>query len=104
MYLYSKKPKKLEEAIFVGKGRLMEINDSNNFITYTPTAKCIYPNCHKNHGGMINIVNAPQKEISRLGKIYIGICSVAGKDHSYHIDNILVATDEALRLESSKRC
>ena len=91
MSLFYNRPTKSDEAIFVGEGRLMEIKNNTHFLIYNPTAKCIYPNCSE---GEIIIVYAPNREVSRLGKKYVGVCSIAGKDHSYYIDNIGVATPE----------
>ena len=91
MHLFYNRPKKLDKAIFVGKGRLMTIKNDTHFLIYNPTAKCIYPGCSE---GKIIIVYAPDKEVSRLGKKYVGVCSRAGRDHSYYIDNIGVATPE----------
>jgi len=91
MSLFYNRPKKLDETIFVGKGRLMKIKNNTHFLIYNPTAKCIYPNCSE---GKIIIAYAPEREVSRLSKKYVGVCSIAGKDHSYYIDNIGVATPE----------
>ena len=76
------------EAIFIGKGRFIEDRNQNYFLVYKLKAKCIYPYCK----GEIIAVDAPHKEIKKTGKKYVGICSLAGKDHSYFIDHIGVAT------------
>ena len=91
MHLHSNRPLDKEKAIFIGRGRFMKIKDKNNFLVYSPTAKCIYPYCTE---GKIIVVDAPVKEISRSGKKYVGICTEGKKDHSYHIDRIGVATPE----------
>ena len=91
MFLYHRRPRELGVANYVGRGRLMEDDGDGSYFLYLPTADCIYPYCNE---GKIVIESAPLREISRLGKSYVGICSVAGKDHSYHLDNILVATPE----------
>lgn len=92
MHLYSKRPRKANEAIFVGQGRFMEKEDEDSYLVYNPTADCIYPCCNE---GKIVVANAPLREVSRLGKTYVGICSLAGKDHSYRIDYIWVATPDS---------
>lgn len=91
MYLYRKRPKNIKEAIFVGQGRLMEDDNKGGYLIYNPTAPCIYPCCNE---GKIIIANAPPREVSRLGKTFVGVCSIAGKDHSYRLDRIWVATPE----------
>ena len=91
MHLHSNRPLDRKKAIFIGRGRFMKIKDKNNFLVYSPTAKCIYPYCTE---GKIIVVDAPVKEISRSGKKYVGICTEGKKDHSYHIDRIGVATPE----------
>jgi hypothetical protein len=92
MSLYYKRPKKTHQSIFVGQGRFMEEKDENSYLVYNPTAACIYPCCNE---GKIVVTNAPPREASRLGKTYVGICSIADKDHSYRIDHIWVATPES---------
>lgn len=92
MSLYYKRPKKFHQAIFVGQGRFIEEKDEDSYLVYKPTAACIYPCCNE---GKIVVTNAPPREVSRLGKTYVGICSIAGKDHSYRIDHIWVATPES---------
>lgn len=88
--LYNKKPQTVGKFVYVGKGRVIEIYNNTHFIVYRPTAKCIYPHCY----GKIILVNAPPREVLQTGKQCVGICSVGEKDHSYRIDNILVATPE----------
>jgi hypothetical protein len=92
MSLYYKRPKKVNQSIFVGQGRFIEEKDEDSYLVYKPTAACIYPCCNQ---GKIVVTNAPPREASRLGKTYVGICSIAGKDHSYRIDHIWVATPES---------
>lgn len=91
MRLYYKRPKEAHQSIFVGQGRFMKKKGDNSYLVYDPTADCIYPCCKE---GRIVVTNAPPREASKLGKTYVGICSIAGKDHSYRIDHILVATRE----------
>jgi hypothetical protein len=91
MYLYYKKPKKVHQCVFIGQGRFMEKNDVDSYLVYNPTADCIYPCCNE---GKIIVADAPPREVHKLGKKYVGICSKTGKDHSYRIDSILVATKD----------
>lgn len=91
MHLYSKRPRRAEEASFVGQGKLMEDDGKGSYLIYPCTASCIYPCCEK---GKIVINNAPPREVSRLGKTFVGVCSIAEKDHSYRLDHIWVATPE----------
>jgi hypothetical protein len=92
--LYSKRPKSKNEVVFVGNGKLMEDDGIDEYSIYSRTAPCIYSNCHEKHEGMIVIVNAPQREVSRIRKSFVGICSIGGEDHSYSIDNIWNATKD----------
>jgi hypothetical protein len=89
MRLYYKRPKKSQQSIFIGQGRLMEKEDESSYLIYSPTAPCIYNCCHE---GKIVLADAPPREVPRLGKTCVGICSITGRDHSYTIDGILVAT------------
>ena len=66
----------------------MRQNDEGDCLIYSFTASCIYTCCHL---GKIVITDASPREISRIGKKFVGICSAAGNDHSYLIDNIFVA-------------
>lgn len=75
------------QSIFVGNGRFIQNYDKKSFLIYQPSAKCIYPYCD----GEIIVVDAPPKEILKTGKAYVGICSVAKKDHPYDIDYNRVA-------------
>jgi hypothetical protein len=80
---------KAEMPAYVGQGRFIhQDNGEGEYLIYSLTAPCIYPCCNM---GKIVITDTPPKEISRLGKKFVGVCSVAGNDHSYHIDNIFVA-------------
>ena len=90
MYLYTKRPQKIDEGVFIGKGKFIQIKDKNSYLIASPTAKCIAPHCP----GKITVVHAPPKEVPRLNKKYVGICTHTGKDHSYYIDYNLVATPE----------
>jgi hypothetical protein len=92
--LYSKRPEDKYKVEFVGNGKLMEDDGTDEYSIYSRTAPCIYPNCHEQHEGMIVLVNAPQREVPRLRKSFVGICSIGDKDHSYAIDNIWNATKE----------
>jgi Putative DNA-binding domain len=91
MRLHIKRPRNTEEASFIGQGRLMKNDNEGGYLIYNPTAPCIYPCCNE---GKIVISDAPPREVSRIGRTFIGVCSVAGKDHSYRLDYILVATPE----------
>jgi hypothetical protein len=90
MKLYYKKPRTLKEDPFVGRGRFMSLDDNkNSYLIYKLTAPCIYPCCYE---GKIVVTDAPPREVMLLGKTFVGVCSVCGKDHSYRIDANLVAT------------
>jgi hypothetical protein len=91
MYLYSKRPRSSEEASFVGQGNLMEDDGKGSYLIYRRTASCIYPCCKK---GKIVLTNAPPREVSRLCKTFVGVCSIAGTDHSYYVNRIWVATPD----------
>jgi hypothetical protein len=94
MNLYSKRPKRTDLVIFIGDGKLMEDDGTNEYLIYSRTAPCIYPNCHEKHGGTIVIVDAPKREISRIDKSFVGKCSIGDEDHTYFIDNIWNATPQ----------
>jgi hypothetical protein len=79
---------KAKMPAYVGQGSFIRENGEGDYLIYSFTAPCIYPCCNM---GKIVIADAPPKEISRIGKKFVGVCSVAGNDHSYHIDNIFVA-------------
>jgi Putative DNA-binding domain len=89
MYLYWKRPRNINEANYIGNGRLMEDNREGSYLIYNPTAACIYPCCNE---GKIVLSDAPPMEFSKTGKKYIGVCTIARKDHSYRIDYNRVAT------------
>jgi Putative DNA-binding domain len=91
MNLYSNRPRGTDTVMFIGDGKLME-DGGTEYLIYTRTAPCIKSNCHEKHGGMIAIVDAPPREVSRIRKSFVGKCSVGGEDHSYFIDNIWNAT------------
>lgn len=77
-------PKNRNESNFVGNNEIVQALDNRKIITYRRGAPCIYPNC----SGMIVLSSAPAREKSLLGRDYVGICSLAGRDHSYRIDYI----------------
>ncbi|WP_394136464.1 hypothetical protein [Aliivibrio fischeri] len=59
--------------------------DKEDYVIFTYIADCIYPNC----AGKIKIVTRPQRyngEYALFGK-----CSIGDKQHSYGIDNNLIA-------------
>lgn len=92
MRMYKNRHISNSEAVYVGQGRFMKSNHEAGYLIYNRTTPCIYPCCE----GKIVIVDAPPREILRLGKKFVGICSIAGKDHSYRIDHIGVAFSEQL--------
>ena len=92
MQLYIRRPIKSQEASYIGQGRFMKNINSFEYLVYYPTAPCIYPCCKE---GKI-VADAPPREVSRFGRKPVGICSIAGKDHSYRLDPLLVATPEEL--------
>lgn len=88
-------------AVPVGWGYFLE-RDSQRpqaFLYYRLTAPCIYPECQ----GKIVVVPAPPKEQLRRGLNLAGICSVAGKVHSYQIDPNRVARPSDLDWSPIKR-
>ncbi len=72
------------KASFVGNNEITEESDNGKVFVYHRSAACIYPNCT----GTIVLSPAPEREIAGLGKNFVGICSLAGRDHSYQIDYI----------------
>ena len=95
----NKRPRKTDEAVFIGKGKFMQIKDRKDYLIYYPTAKCTVPHCP----GRITVVDAPPKEIPRLNKKYVGVCTCAGTDHSYFIDYNLLATLERFDWSQPKK-
>jgi hypothetical protein len=91
---------KTEMPAYVGNGSFIQDNGEGEYLIYSLTAPCIYPCCNK---GKIVITNAPPKEISRIGKNFVGVCSVAGNDHSYRIDNIFVAKPDQFDWSAPKK-
>lgn len=77
-------PSNKNEANFAGNNEIVEESDSGRVVTYHRHAACIYPNCT----GTIMLSSAPEREKGKLGKGFVGICSLAGRDHSYRIDYI----------------
>lgn len=77
-------PRKKQEANFAGNNEIVEDVDGGKIITYRRSAECIYPNCT----GKIILSSAPERERPHLGRDFVGVCSVAGRDHSYRIDYV----------------
>lgn len=77
-------PNKKNEANFIGNNELVQESDNGKITVYHRSATCIYPNCT----GTIILSPAPEREQTALGKNFVGICSLAGRDHSYRIDYI----------------
>jgi hypothetical protein len=83
-YIYRNLPRKKDSACFVGNNQVVEADNDGMVYLYSRHAKCIYPNCD----GSIILAHAPPREVGRLGKTFVGICSICGKDHSYELDYI----------------
>ena len=83
-------PKNKNEASYIGNNEIVGESENGKITTYQRSAACIYPNCT----GRIVLTNAPQREISYLGKNFVGICSLSGRDHSYRIDYVWNAYPE----------
>lgn len=77
-------PNKKNEANFIGNNELVQESDNGKIAVYHRSAACIYPNCT----GTIVLSPAPEREQAALDKNFVGICSLAGRDHSYRIDYI----------------
>ena len=73
--------KNRNEAGFIGQNQVVERGEGRVYV-YSRTAACIYPNC----SGSVVLHRAPPREAQRLGKAFVGICSVCGKDHSHRLD------------------
>ena len=72
------------EANFIGNNEIVQESENGKIIIYHRSAACIYPNCT----GVIVLTSAPEREKAHLGRNFVGICSLAGRDHSYRIDFI----------------
>ncbi len=84
IHLYLKRPKNPKHVSYAGDGELIEDDCKGNYLTYTRIGKCDYPNC----SGHIILTDVALRERERTGKPWVGVCSVAGRDHSYKIDYI----------------
>jgi hypothetical protein len=78
------------EAKHIGLNAFLERDNNGNYLIYRRTACCIYPKCN----GKIIIEKLPPREQYCNG--LAGLCSVAGKAHSYLIDYNVVATRKEL--------
>ena len=87
MLCYFKKLTRAKQPCYIGQGKLMKDDGKGGCVIFQPTAACIYPCCN----GKIVLTNAPPREILRLRKKFVGICSIGKEDHSYKIDNNWVA-------------
>lgn len=72
------------EAYIAGTNEIVKESENGKILTYHRSAACIYPNCT----GTIGLSAAPEREKALLGKDFVGVCSLAGRDHSYRIDYI----------------
>jgi hypothetical protein len=88
MNLYRKRPRNIEGSTFIGQNKFMANVSESNYLIYSLTADCLYPGCD---AGKIIITYAPLREIPNLDQPFVGICSIAGKDHSYRVDQNWVA-------------
>jgi hypothetical protein len=77
-------PTNRNEANFAGNNEIVEEAENGKIITYHRSAACIYPNCT----GTIVLSTAPEREKPILGRDFVGVCSLAGRDHSYRIDYV----------------
>lgn len=89
---YLRKPKSKEQSKYIGNGKLIGINDKDNYLVAPVHGPCIYPHCK----GIINLTATPPREVGRIAKEFVGICSLAERDHSYIVDYNLVATRASL--------
>jgi hypothetical protein len=89
MNLYFKKPRNKNEAVFIGQEKCIEDDEEGGYLIYNPTAPCIYPGCDR---GKIVLTDAPSREKLRGGRNYVGVCNIAGRDHSYRVDYNFHAT------------
>jgi hypothetical protein len=85
--LLSKRP---NEPHPIDLQRFLQLDDEGNYLVYSRSAPCLYPKCN----GKIVAEKLPLHEQHRDG--LAGVCSVAGKAHSYLIDSNLVATPRDL--------
>jgi hypothetical protein len=72
------------EAYLAGTNEIVKESENGKIVTYHRSTACIYPNCT----GTIILSAAPEREKARLGKDFVGVCSLAERDHSYRIDYI----------------
>lgn len=90
MQILRKLPANRNEANFAGNNEIVQESETGKIVTYHRSAACMYPNCT----GTIVLAAAPEREKARLGKDFVGVCSLAGRDHSYRIDYIWNAYPE----------
>ena len=83
-------PSSRNEANFAGNNEIVEESENGKIVTYRRSAACIYPNCT----GTIVLSVAPEREKARLMRDFVGVCSLAGRDHSYRIDYVWNAYPE----------
>lgn len=80
---YRHRPYVQNEAFYLGDGQFMEIDeDGRSWWLYRHSAPCIYPHC----SGSIKVVNAPPRERQLRQRIFVGVCSKWGTEHSYRLD------------------
>ncbi len=78
------------DAKHIGLNQFLEVDDEGNYLTYRYGARCVYPKCN----GKIVVEKLPPREECLDG--FAGLCSAAGRAHSYLIDYNLVATRREL--------
>ncbi len=72
---------------YIGGGEFAGRGDGNYYVISSLEAPCIYPHCN----GRILVTGTPLREQGKY-RDFVGICSVADKDHSYKVDYNMVAT------------
>jgi CHAT domain len=82
-----------QQSVYIGRGKFMKKESLDSYLIYELTASCIYSYCNE---GKIVVRDAPPREITGTDQSCVGICSIEGKNHSYKINNILVATKKPL--------
>jgi|GEM_PF-1482762 len=86
--ILSRLPKDGKGANYIGDNLIAEEDiDSRIISLYERSAPCIYPKCQ----GKIMLYDAPPREKISLGRDFVGICSICGKEHSYRLDSNWVA-------------
>jgi SEFIR domain len=87
MYIYNNRPSNPKTPNVINNGRLIEDYCEDSYLIYKRTAACLYDFCE----GKIVLSKAPPREIEKIGKTFVGICSEGGTDHSHFVDSIWVA-------------